>query len=175
MNLRSKLVRLLAVGSSLTLLTGYVIYSHVTPNVPPPDPLGLSEIDLTLDPTVVSINSFIEYDGAGLEPPKTKQPRDELRIITSKNISQPIFSTRKVSSIEVDDLLQVRADRRLMHGSKSGLVELPMPEFLNVTFADFGIDLQPFLGFPSPNDPFRGTSKATVKANDPFGAPASKP
>ena len=175
MKLRFILLRGAAISFSLVLLSGYVVYSHVTPNVPPPDPLGLSEIDLTLDPTVVSINSFIDYDGPGLQSPKTKKPRDELKIITSKSISQPIFSTRRVSSAEVDNLLQVRADRRLMHGSKSGLVELPMPEFLNVTFADFGIDLQPFLGFPSPNDPFRGTSKATVKANDPFGAPASKP
>lgn len=177
MKLGAKLLRGAAILFSLLLLAGYVVYSHVTPNVPPPDPLGLSTIDLVLDPTVVPFEGIIESRDSGSAAPQARHPSNDLRIITSKNISQPIFSTRKVSSAEVDGLLQVRADRRIMSGSKSGAVELPLPGFLNVTFADFGISLDPFLGLPPPSSPFEGTLDATVKtgADDPFGAPASKP
>ena len=36
MKLRSMLARVAALLFSLTLLAGYVVYSHVTPNTPPP-------------------------------------------------------------------------------------------------------------------------------------------
>lgn len=90
MNLRSKLARIAALLFSLTLLAGYVVYSHVTPNSPPPDPLGLC-IDLTLEPEVIEFDSFIDY---GSPLPSQKRSGEDLRIITSKNISQPIFSTK---------------------------------------------------------------------------------
>ena len=90
MSLSSKLIRVFAPVFSLTLLSGYVIYSHVTPNSPPPDPLGLS-IDLTLAPEVIEFDSFIDY---GSPLPSQKRSGEDLRIITSKNISQPIFSTK---------------------------------------------------------------------------------
>ncbi|MEZ5387376.1 MAG: hypothetical protein R3F13_17840 [Prosthecobacter sp.] len=177
MSALTKFARLAGLASSFTLLAAYVVYSHVTPNVPPPDPLGLSAKDVTLDAMVVPINSITGPGDSQLTAPQAKHSSSELRIITSKSISQPIFSTRKVSSAEAEGMFQARANRRIMFGSKSGAVELPMPEFLKVTFADFGISLEPFLGFPSPNDPFRGTSDTTVKAvaNDPFGGPDSKP
>jgi hypothetical protein len=38
MNLRSMLARVAALLFSLSLLAAYVVYSHVTPNTPPPDP-----------------------------------------------------------------------------------------------------------------------------------------
>lgn len=85
------LLRVTVLVFSLTLLTGYVIYSHVTPNSPPPDPLGLS-IDLTLEPEVIEFDSFIDY---GSPLPSQKRSGEDLRIITSKNISQPVFSTKR--------------------------------------------------------------------------------
>ncbi len=77
---------------SLTLLAGYVIYSHVTPNSPPPDPLGLS-IDLTIEPEIIDFDGFID-DGGLL--PLQKGSGGDLRIITSKSISQPVFSVARI-------------------------------------------------------------------------------
>jgi hypothetical protein len=73
-----KVVRVLGLASSLTLLTGYVVYSHVTPNEPPPDLLAFSS-------------------GTGMIENPTKLPGNDLRIISSKVINQPVFSVRKVT------------------------------------------------------------------------------
>jgi hypothetical protein len=78
MRTSSKLVRVVALASSLTLLTGYVVYSHVTPNVPPPDLLALSS-------------------GTGMIENPTKPQGNDLRIISSKVINQPVFSVSKMS------------------------------------------------------------------------------
>ena len=84
MNLRSKLVRVFAVASSVTLLAGYVVYSHVTPNTPPPDPLGLNEVEASL---ASSQSASLPAKHAG----------GDLRIISSKVVNQPVFSVRKVT------------------------------------------------------------------------------
>ena len=68
-----RLNRALVILSSLTLVAAYLWHSHVTPNSPPPDPLGLSAV---------------EYG---------KPKGSDLRIISSKVINQPIFSVRKVT------------------------------------------------------------------------------
>lgn len=73
-----KVVRVLGLASSLTMLAGYVVYSHVTPNEPPPDLLALSS-------------------GIGMIENPTKPPGNDLRIISSKVINQPVFSVRRVS------------------------------------------------------------------------------
>lgn len=98
----SKLARAAVLLSSATLLVAYVAYSHSTPNSPPPDPLGLSSaeasttadtIELTLEPEVVEFDSFINY-GTPVPPTSASKPSQELRIISSKVINQPIFSVR---------------------------------------------------------------------------------
>lgn len=83
MNLRFKLTRIFAVASSMTLLTGYVVYSHLTPNIPPPDVFGLSPGD-TVRTSSLSTNL------------PANRPSSELRIISSKVINQPVFSVRKI-------------------------------------------------------------------------------
>ncbi|MGV3659018.1 MAG: hypothetical protein ACO1TE_02505 [Prosthecobacter sp.] len=103
MKLTSLLARAAVLLSSLTLLAGYVVCSHITPNSPPPDPLGLSSaaaaassntIELTIEPEVVEFDGFINY---GTPVPSASAPRrpQELRIISSKVINQPIFSVSK--------------------------------------------------------------------------------
>lgn len=108
MKLRFKFARVAAVLFSLALLISYVVYSHITPNTPPPDPFGLSGIDLSLEPEVIEFDSFSDYGtpmlsrkNSGDDPriygtplPSQKNSGDDLRIITSKSISQPIFSTK---------------------------------------------------------------------------------
>ena len=92
MSVASTLLRAAVLASSVTLLAGYVIYSHVTPNSPPPDPLGIRGIDLTLEPEVIEFDGFIDY---GTPLPPKKISGEDLRIITSKTISQPIFSMKR--------------------------------------------------------------------------------
>lgn len=96
----SKLARAAVLLSSGALLVAYVAYSHITPNSPPPDPLGLSSaevsttadtIELTLEPEVVEFDSFINY-GTPVPPTPASRSPQELRIISSKVINQPIFS-----------------------------------------------------------------------------------
>lgn len=113
------LLRIAAVGSSLLLLAGYVVYSHITPNEQPPDLLGVNSapaaadslvaepIEMMIEPEVVEFDGFINYGtSADLSASKQKvkpedghtsiasKPPQELRIISSKVINQPIFSVR---------------------------------------------------------------------------------
>lgn len=101
----SKLARSAAVLFSLSLLTAYVWHSHVTPNTPPPDPLGLNGIELTLEPGDVEFGGFVAYGSPVPAYPVSAQelirtgspapafrPPQELRIISSKVINQPIFT-----------------------------------------------------------------------------------
>lgn len=95
MSATSKIVRIIVVVFSLTLLAGYVVYSHVTPNFPPPDPFGLK-------PEAAGFDGFVDYgspvptapDAVAGESPAPVRPPQELRIISSKVINQPIFSVR---------------------------------------------------------------------------------
>lgn len=124
---RSPIVRAAAVLSSTTLLAAYVWHSHVTPNTPPPDPLGLSTIELKLEPETVEFDGFVKYR----EPvPAANPKREELRIITSKSISQPIFSVRKI-----------RPSRPwMLPGSKSPVLEFEMDSFyLNLDLPSFDL------------------------------------
>ena len=86
MNLRSKLARVAALLFSLTLLAGYVVYSHVTPNTPPADPLGINAIKVMFEPDVAEVKSFPDQSGP------------DFRIIGSKAINQPIFQVRKLET-----------------------------------------------------------------------------
>jgi len=99
---RSFIAKVIAVASSLALLAAYVWHSQITPNTPPPDPLGLN----ALEPEVV------EFD-----PPAPA--RSDLRIITTKSISQPIFSVRKLSPWK----------RPMMPGTKSAPIEISRHSF----------------------------------------------
>ena len=110
------LLRISAVASSLTLLTGYVWHSQITPNVPPPDPLGINFVELTLEPEVVEFDRFVQYGGT---ISSGKGPRSDLRIITTKSISQPIFSVRKLSPWK----------RPMMPGTKSAPIEISRHSF----------------------------------------------
>ncbi len=110
------LLRISAVASSLTLLTGYVWHSQITPNVPPPDPLGINFVALTLEPEVVEFDRFVQYGGT---LSSGKGPRSDLRIITTKSISQPIFSVRKLSPWK----------RPMMPGTKSAPIEISRHSF----------------------------------------------
>lgn len=88
MNLRSKLARVATLLLSLTLLAGYVVYSHITPNMPPPDPLGLNEGESKQEPDTPDFDDSVK---AANTTPSTKRPGNDLRIIGSKTISQPVF------------------------------------------------------------------------------------
>jgi len=115
MTQRSSIAKIIAVTSSLALLGAYVWHSHITPNTPPPDPLGLSTIELIAEPADIEFN-----------PPA--QPRSDLRLIGSKSINQPIFSVRKW-----------RPWGPVLSGSKSGTIELSPNVFLpNEDFDLFG-------------------------------------
>lgn len=107
MSVPSRLARVAVVLFSLTLLAGYVMYSHVTPNSPPPDPLGLNSLELTMEPEVVEFDGFVNYGSPVPNIPAVAQqgvgaessapifrPPQELRIISSKVINQPVFSVR---------------------------------------------------------------------------------
>jgi hypothetical protein len=93
MNLRSKLARITTLLFSLTLLAGYVVYSHVTPNTPPPDPLGLNEVESRQEPDASAFDGTVKADNT---PPSSERPANELRIISSKVINQPVFSVRRI-------------------------------------------------------------------------------
>ena len=108
--------RILSVASSLALLTAYVWHSQTTPNTPPPDPLGLNTVELTLEPEVFEFDGFVQYGGT---IPSGKEPRTDLRIISSKVINQPIFSVRKLSPWK----------RPIMPGSKSAPIEISRHSF----------------------------------------------
>lgn len=92
MSASSKIMQIIVVVFSLTLLVSYVWHSHITPNTPPPDPLGLSGLALESEPEVVEFDEFINY---GNPTPRNDQAGSELRVISSKVINQPIFSVRK--------------------------------------------------------------------------------
>ncbi len=85
MSRSSKFARISVVLFSLTLLAGYVWHSQVTPNTPPPDPLGLNAVELELRPEVVD------------PVPSGERPTNDLRIIGSKSVNQPVFSVRKIT------------------------------------------------------------------------------
>ena len=107
MTQRSSIARIIAVTSSLTLLVAYVWHSQIIPNTPPPDPLGLSSLELT--------------------PAST---RSDLRIITSKSISQPIFNVRTLSPWKP----------QMLPGSKSAPIEISRHTFrLNEGFTVFDL------------------------------------
>jgi hypothetical protein len=116
MTQRSSIAKIIAVASSLALLAGYVWHSQITPNVPPPDPLGMNFVELTLEPEVVEFDKFVQYGGT---IPSGKGPRSDLRIISSKVINQPIFSIRKLSPWK----------RPMMPGSKSAPIEISQHSF----------------------------------------------
>ena len=84
------LLRITAVASSLTLLAGFVWHSHTTPNLPPPDPLGIRQ-----DGRANHLEALLKTG----EPIKTSSTypmsRYDLRMIGSKSINQPIFSIRR--------------------------------------------------------------------------------
>ena len=113
---RSFIAKVIAVASSLALLAAYVWHSQITPNTPPPDPLGLNAVELTLEPEVVEFEGFVQYGGT---IPSGKGPRSDLRIITTKSISQPIFSVRKLSPWK----------RPMMPGTKSAPIEISRHSF----------------------------------------------
>lgn len=103
----SKIIRITVVLCSLLLIAAYVWHSHVSPNSPPPDPLGLSTIELT-------------DQSADSELNPQAQPRSDLRIISSKVINQPIFSVRK----------RTQFDHGIMwSSSKSSILRWPTPSF----------------------------------------------
>ncbi len=110
MNMASKLARIAVVLFSLTLLVAYVWHSHVTPNTPPPDPLGLSTVELELQPEVAKFEGFINH---GSPTPSGERPANDLRIISSKVINQPIFSVRKLEP-ETPEFRVVTADFKLL-------------------------------------------------------------
>jgi|GEM_PF-4008259 len=93
MSAPSKIARIIVVLFSLSLLAAYVWHSHVTPNIPPPDPFGLHGIDLELEPEVIEFEGFINY---GNQSHRHDQAGSELRVISSKVINQPVFSVRRV-------------------------------------------------------------------------------
>ncbi len=88
MNLRSMLARVAVLLFSLSLLAAYVVYSHVTPNTPPPDPLGLNEVESKQEPDTPDFDGILKADNT---TPSTKRSENDLRIISSKVINQPIF------------------------------------------------------------------------------------
>lgn len=106
MTQRSSIAKIIAVASSLALLAAYVWHSQITPNTPPPDPLGLNAVELRLEPEVV------EFDAPA-------PARSDLRIITTKTISQPIFSVHEPSPWK----------RPIMPGSKSAPIEISRHSF----------------------------------------------
>jgi len=116
MTQRSSIAKIIAVTSSLALLAAYVWHSQITPNTPPPDPLGLNAVELTLEPEVVEFDGIVQYGGT---IPSGKGPRTDLRIISSKVINQPIFSVRKLSPWK----------RPIMPGSKSAPIEISRHSF----------------------------------------------
>lgn len=121
---RSFIARILALASSLALLAAYVWHSQITPNTPPPDPLGLN----ALEPEVV------EFD-------HPTPARSDLRIITTKSISQPIFSVRKLSPWK----------RPMMPGSKSAPIEISRHSFrLNEGLKTFDLFGQQAPAKPAP-------------------------
>jgi len=165
MSVSSKIVRAFALVSSLTLLTGYVIYTQSNAALLRMDTGGVVASPISKPFTEKTIH---------------KSPSSTM-ISGTKYLSQPVFSTRKVSSDPVvgEDLFQARADRRIMHGSKSGVLELPMPEFLSVEFADFGISLEPFSDSMLRHDsvPFPEAPDILLPAvsTNVLAAPTSKP
>jgi hypothetical protein len=143
MNLRSKLARIAALLFSLTLLAGYVVYSHVTPNVPPPDPFGLNGLELTLEPEVVEFDGFVNYgspvpalnevDGAASTIPVHRPPQ-ELRIISSKVINQPVFS-----------VMRIRLPWETTRSSWSRRQGDPFADKPDVVYEGYGIKLKGFV------------------------------
>lgn len=104
--------------SSLTLLGAYVWHSHITPNTPPPDPLGFNSLELPFEPETVEFDGFVDYG----QPASTGKPkRDDLRIISSKVINQPIFSVRRVT--------YSFSKRGPFPGSEDAIVNVEMPYF----------------------------------------------
>ncbi len=94
MSILSKAARIAALLFSLTLLAGYVVYSHVTPNMPPPDPLGLNEFESRQEPDASAFGGMVKADNT---QPSSKRSGNALRIISSKVINQPVFSVMRVS------------------------------------------------------------------------------
>lgn len=88
MKWRSTLARVATLLFSLTLLAGYVVYSHVTPNTPPPDPLGLNEVESKQKPNAPNFDNSVKADHT---TPPAKRSGNDLRIISSKVINQPVF------------------------------------------------------------------------------------
>jgi hypothetical protein len=83
MKLKPKILRAAAIIFSAALLAGYVVYSHVTPNTPPPDLLGVNEVESKS----ASASIAKGYD----TPQAPERLRSDLRIISSKVINQPVF------------------------------------------------------------------------------------
>lgn len=106
MTQRSSIAKIIAVTSSLTLFGAYVWHSHITPNTPPPDPLGLSSLEQPSKPEASQFDAL-------------SMTRSDLRIITTKSISQPIFSVRKLSPWK----------RPMLPGSKSAPIEISRHTF----------------------------------------------
>ena len=139
MNLRSMLARVATLLFSLTLLAGYVIYSHVTPNMPPPDPLGLNEVESRQEPDPFAFSGTVNADTTS---PSSERPANELRIISSKVINQPVFSVHQHPRPSFKALLH------LWNSSDGPAVHYVDP---NIRFHMFGIHLEPlYSDDPSP-------------------------
>ncbi|MDZ4406111.1 hypothetical protein [Prosthecobacter sp.] len=176
MNMASKLARITVVVFSLALLVAYVWHSHVTPNTPPPDPLGLNTVEWELQPEVAEFEGFTNHGSPA--PPGGRQG-NELRIISSKVINQPIFSARKTTVIQVSEAVGVpfMYVRPMMAGSKSGPVQFfGLHAWRRLGFFGYEIALNPYSDAEpksSPPTPFpdwlaKGHSETANRGPDPF-------
>ncbi|MDP1590888.1 MAG: hypothetical protein Q8M07_24245 [Prosthecobacter sp.] len=131
MSILSKAARIAVLLFSLTLLAGYVVYSHVTPNTPPPDPLGLNEVELRQEPDSFAFGGTVKADNTS---PSSELPANELRIISSKVINQPVFSVHQHPRPSFKALLH------LWNRSDGPAVHYVDP---NIRFHMFSIHLEP--------------------------------
>jgi hypothetical protein len=139
MKWHSTLARVATLLFSLTLLAGYVVYSHVTPNTPPPDPLGLNEVESKQKPNAPNFDNSVKADNTSLS---SERPANELRIISSKGINQPVFSVHQHPRPSFKALLH------LWNSSDGPAVHYVDP---NISFHMFGIHLEPlYSDDPSP-------------------------
>jgi hypothetical protein len=145
MNMASKLARIAVVLFSLTLLVAYVRHVHVTPNTPPPDPLGLNAVEF---------EGFIDH----VSPtPSGERPASDLRIISSKVINQPVFSVRRTTAAQASQAVEAPGMfiRPIMPGTKSAPVgSIFAYRWRLLGFREYDVELIPFPGlWPKPTAP----------------------
>ncbi|MFN0079474.1 MAG: hypothetical protein ACKVY0_23665 [Prosthecobacter sp.] len=183
MNLPPKIARVTVVLFSLTLLVAYVWHSQVTPNTPPPDPLGLNTAELELQPEVAEFEGFINH---GSPAPSGERPASDLRIISSKVINQPVFSVRKTTVVQPSEAVGVpyMYVRPIMAGSKSGPVHFfGLGAWRRLGFFGYEIALNPYsdvkpkVSQPTPYSSwqakFESDSRNRFSTADPFPSSAS--